>query len=213
MLDVKDVRFSYPASDEVFNFNLTAEIGEILVVEGVSGVGKSTLLHVIAGLLTPDQGSITWQGQDLTVMRADERPLSMIFQTGNLFDHLTCRQNVAIGINPGLTLRQDEWHHVDSALEVLGIAGLASMMPDATSGGQQQRMALARALVRAECQGRDVLLLDEPFSALDPDTRHDCIDAVLRLMATRPMTAVVVSHDKSDAKALGARRLSLKPAR
>lgn len=212
MLDVKDVRFSYKANDEdEFTFNLKAKPEEILVVEGTSGAGKSTLLHLIAGLLIPSCGEISFKGADLVALSPDERPLSMIFQSGifqsgNLFDHLTCRENVAIGLHPHLRLDQELWHKVDAAMDVLGILPLAKQRPDETSGGQQQRVALARALVRAECQNRDLLLLDEPFSALDPETRQDCIDAVLSLMKTRPMTALIVSHDKNDAKALGATR-------
>ncbi len=232
MLEVNNVQFSYqadaPHDSGPFEFNLTAELGEIVVVQGMSGVGKSTLLHLIAGLLTPKAGRITWRGADLTALPPDARPLSMIFQDVNLFDHLSCRQNVAIGINGALRLTPQEWRQVDQALDVLGVLGLAEALPSAISGGQQQRVALARALARAQIgaqigaqvgaqigaqakhQERDLLLMDEPFSALDPETRQDCIDAVRQLMATRPMTAVVVSHDKNDAKALGARCLSLK---
>ena len=207
MLDVKDVRFSYRADGEdEFTFNLKAKLEEILVVEGASGAGKSTLLHLIAGLLIPSSGEISFKGADLVALSPDERPLSMIFQSGNLFDHLTCRDNVAIGLHPHLRLEQELWHKVDAAMDVLGILPLAKQRPDETSGGQQQRVALARSLVRAECQDRDLLLLDEPFSALDPATRQDCIDALLGLMKTRPMTALIVSHDKNDAKALGATR-------
>ena len=207
MLDVNDVRFSYQGmQDSDFLFNLKAKPEEILVVEGASGIGKSTLLHLVAGLLDPHSGQIRWQGHDLVGLKPAERPLSMIFQSGNLFDHLTCRQNVAIGLNPHLKLDNQLWTKVDEAMEILSIGQLSDQYPDNTSGGQQQRVALARALVRADCQNRDLLLLDEPFSALDDVTRHDCIQAVLSLMASRPMTALIVSHDKNDAKALGATR-------
>lgn len=208
MLKIKNLQFSYEDGPS-FTFDLEATGGEVLVVEGISGVGKSTLLHLIAGLLAPLRGEILWRGQNLLGMRPDERPLSMIFQSENLFAHLTCRQNIAIGLNPHMRLNKTEWEAVDMALEALRIAELSRQYPDQTSGGQQQRVALARALVRAECQGRDLLLLDEPFSALDRETRHDCIEAVLHLMAKRPMTAVIVSHDSRDADALEARRVGL----
>ena len=211
MLEVKDVQFSYGKDQEAeFVFDLEAKPEEILVVEGASGVGKSTLLHLVAGLLTPQRGQIIFQGEDITEKKPDQRPLSMIFQSGNLFDHLTCRENVAIGLEPHLRLEESLWKRIDAAMEVLGILPLAHKRPDETLGGQQQRVALARALVRAECQKRDLLLLDEPFSALDPITRQDCIDAVLSLMASRPMTALIVSHDKNDAVALGAKRHKLR---
>lgn len=211
MLEVKNVQFSYGKDQEAeFVFDLEAKPEEILVVEGASGVGKSTLLHLVAGLLTPQRGQIIFQGEDITEKKPDQRPLSMIFQSGNLFDHLTCRENVAIGLEPHLRLEESLWKRIDAAMEVLGILPLAHKRPDETSGGQQQRVALARALVRAECQKRDLLLLDEPFSALDPITRQDCIDAVLSLMASRPITALIVSHDKNDAAALGAKRHKLR---
>ena len=130
MLDVKDVRFSYHGAQETdFVFNLKAKPEEILVVEGPSGVGKSTLLHLVAGLLDPHSGQIRWQDQDLVGLKPAERPLSMIFQSGNLFDHLTCRQNVAIGLNPHLKLDDYLWTKVDEAMEVLSIGQLSDQYP------------------------------------------------------------------------------------
>ena len=210
MLDVNNVRFSYDGnsghdSGEDFCFDLKAEIGEILVVEGASGVGKSTLLNLIAGFLTPSHGNINWNGQSILNLAPSARPLSMIFQDNNLFDHLTCRANIALGLNPSLKLDPAEWAKVDAAMEQLHIAPLKDRLPSDTSGGQQQRVALARGLVRAEGQGRNLLLFDEPFSALDPTTRQDCIDAVLELMSSGKMVGVMVSHDPLDAAALNAR--------
>ncbi len=214
MLELKDVRFSYPSSSEdktapSFCFNLTVNKGQIVVVEGRSGIGKSTLLNLVAGFLTPHQGKIYWQGQDLTPLHPSDRPLSMIFQSNNLFDHLSCRMNIALGLRPSLSLSDDEWRAVDAVMDDLGIGAIKDRKPDDVSGGQQQRVALARALIRADWQDRDLLLFDEPFSALDRETRLDCIEVVKRILASKSMAALMVSHDPEDAKRLGADVIAL----
>ena len=214
MLELKDVRFSYPSSLEdktapSFCFNLTVNKGQIVVVEGRSGIGKSTLLNLVAGFLTPHQGKISWQGQDMTSLPPSDRPLSMIFQSNNLFDHLSCRMNIALGLRPSLSLSNDEWRAVDAVMDDLGIGAIKDRKPDDVSGGQQQRVALARALIRADWQDRDLLLFDEPFSALDRETRLDCIEVVKRILASKSMAALMVSHDPEDAKRLGADVIAL----
>jgi len=214
MLELKDVRFSYPSSSEdktapSFCFNLTVNKGQIVVVEGRSGIGKSTLLNLVAGFLTPHQGKIYWQGQDMTSLPPSDRPLSMIFQSNNLFDHLSCRMNIALGLRPSLSLSDDEWRAIDKVMDDLGIGAIKDRKPDDVSGGQQQRVALARALIRADWQDRDLLLFDEPFSALDRETRLDCIEVVKRILASKSMAALMVSHDPEDAKRLGADVIAL----
>lgn len=214
MLELKDVRFSYPSLSEdktapSFCFNLTVNKGQIVVVEGRSGIGKSTLLNLVAGFLTPHQGKISWQGQDMTSLPPSDRPLSMIFQSNNLFDHLSCRMNIALGLRPSLSLSNDEWRAVDAVMDDLGIGAIKDRKPDDVSGGQQQRVALARALIRADWQDRDLLLFDEPFSALDRETRLDCIEVVKRILASKSMAALMVSHDPEDAKRLGADVIAL----
>lgn len=214
MLELKDVRFSYPSSSEdktapSFCFNLTVNKGQIVVVEGRSGIGKSTLLNLVAGFLTPHQGRIYWQGQDMTSLPPSDRPLSMIFQSNNLFDHLSCRMNIALGLRPSLSLSDDEWRAVDAVMDDLGIGAIKDRKPDDVSGGQQQRVALARALIRADWQDRDLLLFDEPFSALDRETRLDCIEVVKRILASKSMAALMVSHDPEDANRLGADVIAL----
>jgi thiamine transport system ATP-binding protein len=209
MLELNDVRFSYPSSSEdktppSFCFNLTVTKGQIVVVEGRSGIGKSTLLNLVAGFLRPLQGKIYWQGQDLIPLPPSDRPLSMIFQSHNLFDHLSCRMNIALGLRPSLSLRDDEWRAIDMVMDDLGIGAIKDRKPDDVSGGQQQRVALARALIRADWQDRDLLLFDEPFSALDQETRLDCIEVVKRILTSKSMAALMVSHDPEDAKRLGA---------
>jgi len=210
MLEVKAVTFSYPPPDaSSFRFDLCLSRGDIMVVAGRSGTGKSTLLNLIAGFLTPDSGAITWQNQDIISLAPAKRPLSMIFQDGNLFDHLTCRVNVALGLRPSLSLSKEEWAAVDRAMDELGILALQNRTPNHISGGQQQRVALARALIRAHWQDRQLLLFDEPFSALDNDTRIECIDVVKQLVTRKNIAALMVSHNPDDAKRLGAAVITL----
>ena len=122
MLEVKDVTFSYAGSSmPEFVFHLAVGRGDIVVVSGRSGAGKSTLLNLIAGFLMPDTGKIIWRGQNLAGTPPADRPLSMIFQDDNLFDHLSCRLNVALGLRPSLALSKDEWRAVDTAMDELGI--------------------------------------------------------------------------------------------
>ena len=200
MLDVRAVRFSHSNSDAAsFKFDLKLPQSAIMVVSGRSGTGKTTLLNLIAGFLTPDHGEILWQGQDITRLVPAKRPLSMIFQNSNLFDHLSCRKNVALGLRPSLSLSAEEWMAVERAMDELGILALQDRKPDQISGGQQQRVALARALIRANWQDRQLLLFDEPFSALDNDTRIECINVVKQLVNRKNIAALMVSHNPDDA--------------
>ncbi len=206
MLEIKNLCYGYDSKTE-FAFDLTAKDGDMIVITGESGIGKTTLLHLIAGFLTPFSGEILWNGQDISPLPPSQRPLSMIFQDNNLFEHLNLWSNIALGISPSLKLSEEEKQRLEGAMGDLGIADLAARTPSQVSGGQQQRAALARALVRAS--GKSLLLFDEPFSALDTETREDCIAAIKTVMAKGSMTAIMVSHNPADAVSLGGRVLSL----
>ena len=208
MLEVDGIAYAWPDGAS-FRFDLRVESGRILVIQGPSGIGKSTLLSLIAGLLTPRSGAVRWNSADITGLPPAERPLSILFQQHNLFDHLDCRSNIGLGINPGLRLDAGEWEAVDEAMEALGIGGMGRRLPETLSGGQQQRVALARALLRSRIQQRSLLLLDEPFSALDPDIRIECSRVVRQLAEDEGLTVLVVSHDPLDVERLGAGALSL----
>ena len=203
MLTIDDVTFSWPDGAS-FIFNMKVQPGHITMVQGPSGIGKSTLLNLIAGLLVPASGKITWQGQDLISLPPHDRPLSILFQDHNLFGHLSCRENIALGIDPGLKLSSAMWQAVEDAMTTLGLGGMGMRLPETLSGGQQQRVALARALLRSRMQKRSLLLLDEPFSALDPETRDECSLITRKLVEDENLTALVVSHDPNDQIRLGA---------
>ena len=194
MLDVNDICFRRPGG-QLFSYDFRLDAGRILAIQGESGVGKTTLLDLIAGFEMPEAGMISWKGEAFLTDPPWDRPVTTVFQTDNLFAHLTCQQNVALG----LTASENHDADIDSAFDSLGIGGLQSRLPDEISGGQQQRVALARAMLR----NRPILLLDESFSALDWSTREGCFDALRDLATTRQMAVLIVSHDERDAAYLG----------
>jgi len=170
--------------------------GARVAVIGPSGAGKSTLIEAIAGFLPLSSGHISWNGTDLTAVEPGKRPVAMLFQDGNLFPHLTVAQNVGLGIRVGLRLDSTQRDRVEQALVRVGLAGMGTRKPAALSGGQQSRVALARVLV----QGRDLLLLDEPFAALGPALKVEMLDLVAELVAETGATLLMVSHDPGDAR-------------
>ncbi len=181
-------------------FDLSADLdiarGARVAVIGPSGAGKTTLIEAIAGFLPFATGSLVWDGQDLTNRAPGKRPIAMLFQDGNLFPHLSVAQNVGLGIRANLRLGADEANRVEQALERVGLGGMGARKPAALSGGQQSRVALARVLV----QGRDLLLLDEPFAALGPALKAEMLDLVAELAAETGATVLIVSHDPGDAR-------------
>lgn len=168
----------------------------ITAIIGPSGCGKSTLLAVIAGFLTPDAGTISWQGTVITDRPPGQRPVSILFQDNNLFPHLTVSQNIGLGVRPDLKLTATQDQSVAQALTDVGLGGLGHRKPAALSGGQQSRAALARALLA----DRPVVLLDEPFAALGPGLRAEMLTLVRDTLAGRCI--LMVTHDPADARAV-----------
>ena len=201
MLEIRSVNFTRPGGLS-FLYEITVAEGEILAVQGPSGVGKTTLLDLIAGFEYPDSGLISWNGSNFLASPPWERPVTTVFQSDNLFTHLTCLENVRIGLPSS---QRDDHAAIDAAFVRLGIDGLQNRLPDAVSGGQQQRVALARALLR----DKPVLLLDESFSALDWPTRQGCFDSLREITEARRMAVLFVSHDERDAAHLGCKSLQL----
>ncbi len=184
-------------------FRLAAHLrinpGARIAVIGPSGAGKSTLLAAIAGFHPPAVGRIIWDGTDITNLPSADRPLSIIFQDQNLFPHLTAAQNVGLGLKPSLRLSTQERDQVASSLARVGLAGLGDRRPAALSGGQQSRVVLARALLRA----RPLMLLDEPFAALGPGLKMEMLDLVRALAEDTRATVLMVTHAPEDALRLG----------
>jgi thiamine transport system ATP-binding protein len=192
MLLVDDCRLEYP--DFSASYSLEVPSGELCAVVGPSGGGKTTLLHMIAGFETPESGTLRFDGRDLRPLPPAKRPIAMLFQDHNLFPHLTARQNIGLGVRPSLRLTDSERARVTAALEAVDLTDLADRRPGEMSGGQRQRVALARALVTE----KPLLLLDEPFAALDPGLRRSMIRLVDRIRRQRGITAVLTIHTPED---------------
>ena len=193
MLQVENLRFRYEDMEMVFDIAVAR--GEALALLGPSGAGKSTLLSLVAGFDRPLSGRVVIAGEDVTAWAPAVRPVTSLFQEHNLFAHLTAGENVGLGLDPGLRLGAAQQRTVAEALARVGLEGLAARRPAQLSGGQRQRVALARSLVR----DKPLLLLDEPFSALDPGLRLEMLDLVAQLQAERGLTLLLVSHNPQDA--------------
>ncbi len=183
---------SFQALDQV---NLEIKRGSLVSLLGPSGSGKSTLLRVIAGLEAPDTGKIWITGNDATRKSVQDRNIGFVFQHYALFKHLTIRENIAFGLNIRKAQKTRTKARVDELLELVQLSGLGNRYPSQLSGGQRQRVALARALA-VEPQ---VLLLDEPFGALDAKVRKDLRTWLRRLHDEVGVTAVLVTHDQEEA--------------
>ena len=182
--------------DFTLRADLAVEPGRITAVIGPSGAGKSTLLAAIAGFVPLTGGRISWVGQDLAPLDPGARPLSILVQDPNLFPHLTAEQNIGLGLRPDLRLNTADRDKVKAALARVGLAGLGARKPASLSGGQQSRVALARALLRS----RPLLLLDEPFSALGPALKAEMLDLVAEIAGEAGTTVLMVTHDPGDAR-------------
>jgi thiamine transport system ATP-binding protein len=192
MLVIENCRLTWP--DFEADYTMNVESGALCAVIGPSGGGKTTLLHMIAGFETPESGTLTLDGQNLLPLEPAKRPVAIVFQDHNLFPHLTALQNAALGLRPSLSMSAEERRLVVDMLEAVGLKGFEERKPGEMSGGQRQRVALARALV----SGRPLILLDEPFSSLDPVLRRDMVQLVDRLRRERKVTILMTIHTPED---------------
>jgi sulfate transport system ATP-binding protein len=192
-VDAVNKRFGdYQALQDV---TLAVPEGSLTALLGPSGSGKSTLLRVIAGLEAPDTGRVVIDGEDATPLPAQRRGIGFVFQHYAAFKHMTVRENVAFGLRIRKRPKAQIDAKVDELLEIVGLKGHHSRYPSQLSGGQRQRMALARALA---IEPR-VLLLDEPFGALDAKVRADLREWLRRLHDEVHVTTVLVTHDQEEA--------------
>ena len=194
-LIVKGINKRFGNVEALKDVDLEVRSGEFLTLLGPSGCGKTTLLRIIAGLELPDTGLVYLGGQDVTSLPATKRQVNTVFQSYALFPHLTVYENIAFGLRSRKFPNDEVKKRVDRRLEMLGLEGMKSRHPDQLSGGQKQRVALARALVNEP----EILLLDEPMSALDAKLRAQVQEDLRRIQRRLGKTFLLVTHDQSEA--------------
>lgn len=199
MLNLNDIYVTldgYP-----LHYHLTVSTGEIVAIQGASGVGKTTLLNTVAGFITPDKGEVSWDGEELTNAAVDQRPVSMLFQDHNLFEHLSVLQNLQLGFSHKVPT-----HLIEQSAQTLGISEHLTKKPHQLSGGQRQRIGLLRTLLRPE----PIILLDEPFAELDSATREVAGNWVRNTAKSNGKTVLLVTHQSEDVERVADRCIELR---
>ncbi len=200
MLSVRNLAISFDENHVLEDFNLDLESGDIFALLGESGSGKSCALRFIAGLDKAKDGTVSLDGNDLTIdgehnVRPELREIGMVFQDYALFPHMTVFDNIGFGINQ-LT-KDEKMQRVSFLLELIGLTGIEKKYPHQLSGGEQQRVSLARSLATSP----KLLLLDEPFSSLDKSNRDQLVKEVREILKKANVTSILVTHDESEADA------------
>ena len=197
-LEIHDLAKSYAGVHAIDGVTLSVPPGALMTLLGPSGCGKTTLMRSISGFVVPDRGTITIDGQDLLALPPERRSTAMLFQNYGLFPHMTVAANVGFGLRMRGVARAEARPRIAEALRITRIGELGERYPAQLSGGQQQRVALARALVTRP----DVLLLDEPFGALDQALREQVQIELRKLQQSLGTTTLVVTHDQLEALTL-----------
>ncbi len=205
MLELRAITYAIAGRRLLQDVQLQVAQGEVVALLGQSGSGKSSLLKIIAGLQKPAAGSVWLAGQELTHVPPERRGFALMFQDFALFPHLSVLDNVAFGLIEQRLPRSQARARASTLLALFGLAKQSAQRVWTLSGGEQQRVALARALITAP----RVLLLDEPFSALDAKLRVSLRDEFMSRIAAAGMTTLLVTHDESEARAMATRALRL----
>lgn len=201
MLSLKNISFSYDEKKEILDdVSFDVQKGEIVAILGSSGSGKSTLLHIICGLEFPKKGSVFLNEADITKLECEKRNIGLVFQDYALFPHLNVEKNV------GFSLKNHRSEIVDEMLELVNMSAYKKRYPYELSGGEQQRIAIARSLAAKP----EVLLLDEPFSNLDADLKKQVRSEMKSILKKSDTTVVLVTHDVEDAHDLASKIIYLK---
>jgi putative spermidine/putrescine transport system ATP-binding protein len=195
-LKLDDIWVYYSRNEPVLKgLNLEVEKGELIVLLGASGCGKTTTLKVIAGFITPNRGKIFIGGKDFTRIPPNKRNIGIVFQSYALFPHMNVKDNISYGLKIRKLPKNEIDLRVNNLIDMLGLAGLENKYPSQLSGGQQQRVALARALAIQP----DILLMDEPLSNIDPKFRSKIRAEIKSIQKKLNITTVYVTHDQDDA--------------
>lgn len=194
-LTIQNVVKTFGKVEVLKTVNQEVRAGEFFTLLGPSGCGKTTLLRIIAGLELPTSGNVILGGDDITALPPPKRQVNMVFQSYALFPHMTIYENVAFGLRSRKIAATEIQRRVAYGLEMMGLDPMKDRMPDQLSGGQKQRVALARALVNEP----DILLLDEPMSALDAKLRSRVQEELRQLQRKLGTTFIMVTHDQDEA--------------
>ena len=206
-LEIEQLGMCYGASRVLRNVSFSVDEGELIAILGPSGCGKTTLLNAVSGIAYPSEGKITLSGRDITALPPEKRRFGVVFQGYALFPNLTVEKNVAYGLASwDARKRADRGREM---LELVGLADFCGRYPNQLSGGQQQRVALARALAPEP----HILLLDEPFSALDASIRQQLAEELRRLQRQIGITTIMVTHDQQEAMSMADRIVIMKDGR
>ena len=200
-LEIRDMSKKYGNGDGVEHINLKIYEGEIITLLGPSGCGKSTILRTLGGFLDTTSGDILIDGKSIIGLPPEKRPTAMVFQSYNLWPHMTVYENLAFGLKLRKRSRAEIDASVQEHLALVSMSGTEKKYPGQPSGGQQQRIAIARSLMLQPA----VLLLDEPFSALDAKIRQQMREELKRIQSELQITVVFVTHDQEEAMALSHR--------
>ena len=200
-LETRGLTKKFSATEGVADINLQVYERELLTLLGPSGCGKTTILRAIGGFNKPDAGKILLDGAEVQALPPEKRPTGMVFQSYNLWPHMTIYENMAFGLKLRKTPKKEMDIQIAEMLELVKMSGSEKKYPGQLSGGQQQRVAIARALVLKPA----VLLLDEPFSALDAKIRGQMREELKRIQREAGLTVVFVTHDQEEAMAISDR--------
>ncbi len=200
-LQIKDMTKRYDNGDGVAHINLDVYEGEIVTFLGPSGCGKSTILRTLGGFLDVTEGDILIDGESVIALPPEKRPTAMVFQSYNLWPHMSIYENLAFGMKLRKIPKKEYDPEIKKILELVHMSGTEKKFPGQLSGGQQQRIAIARSLLLKP----SLLLLDEPFSALDAKIRQEMREELKKIQNDLGITVIFVTHDQEEAMALSHR--------